>query len=485
MTVTTSGAHADEEPAGAAPSVPAAPPLQLTFPQPLVAPPPAPAPPPILRLDYNAPDPNRNALSHLRALANVAFANYAVFQYDWLTTQTWVYVTRDSLGTNLKVGPQWDTDKLPTNFFEHPYHGGLYFASARAAGLSFWESVPYTFLGSATWELFGETEPPSINDLIATSASGVVFGEVLYRLSSELLDDSSTGATRLFRELGAAVVSPTRGLNRLYSGAAWESGPPPEGGNALYGTLELGIDRLRTSSIAGKSRYTPTGLAALRFEYGDLLPKNGARTLKPFEYFEGYAAANMFDGPPSGAQAYMQGLLFGWSADVSHDEGDLRDNNVLGVVQSFDFQGADIAHFGCMSVGAGDYLVLRFAPRVRLRAGLDVDWTFLSGASTPFGSDGRSYNYGIGAALGTSLRLDLNRFGELGLRSKHYVTSIVGGQPGEEVIGYVRLWYGVDIVGPVGIGLSPTLVDRRSSYANGERAVGSSLETQFYLRIHD
>jgi len=41
------------------------------------------------------------------------------------------------------------------NQFGHPYQGGNYFSAGRANGLSFWESVPLTVLGSVTWEWLG------------------------------------------------------------------------------------------------------------------------------------------------------------------------------------------------------------------------------------------------------------------------------------------------------------------------------------------
>ena len=436
-----------------------------------------------LRLDYNAPDPNRTGLNYLRALANVGFANYAAFQFNWFAREDWANVSYDTLGKSLSAGFVWDGDKLPTNFFEHPYHGALYFTSARAAGLSFWESVPYAFIGSLSWELFGEAQPPSPNDLMSTSISGVILGEAFYRLSSEVLDDSASGGGRLLRELAAAAISPMRGWNRLYTGAAWQNGPPPERARLVRAEVKLGIDRFRTVDL--KSHYAPTALAAIGIEYGDLLPTNKDETLDPFEFFDLAVSANLSSGTLTGAEVYAQGLLYGWSSNITSDSDASRDNDVFGFVQSYDFQVSSIGQFGGMSIGPGNYIVWRFSPHRRLRIGADVDWTFLSGLTSPYATKGRDYNFSMGAALGTSLLLEMGKYGELGWRSKHYVTSVVDGEKGEDVAGYARFWYNLDVIDHFGFGISPTVFDRHSTYSNGQTVGGGALETQVYLRAHD
>jgi hypothetical protein len=94
---------------------------------------------------------------------------------------------------NLKTGWEWDTDRFGMNFFLHPYTGAGYFNSARANGYSFLESVPFAFGGSLMWEYFGENTLPSINDLINTTVTGAFLGEITYKLSSDFLDDITTG----------------------------------------------------------------------------------------------------------------------------------------------------------------------------------------------------------------------------------------------------------------------------------------------------
>ena len=51
-----------------------------------------------------------------------------------------------------------------------------------------------------------------------TTANGAFLGEIFYRLSSNILDDRTTGGNRVVREIAAGLIDPVRGLNRLLQG---------------------------------------------------------------------------------------------------------------------------------------------------------------------------------------------------------------------------------------------------------------------------
>ncbi len=123
---------------------------------------------------------------------------------------------------NLNTLPVWDTNQFTTNFIGHPYHGSIYFNSARTNGFNFYESILFTLGGSLMWEYLMETKPPSRNDLGATTFGGTAIGEISYRLSDLLLDNRSTGVNRFSRELLGALLSPARFITRLTNGEAWK-----------------------------------------------------------------------------------------------------------------------------------------------------------------------------------------------------------------------------------------------------------------------
>ena len=118
-----------------------------------------------------------------------------------------------SVRRNLRSSWTVENDPFKINQLGHPYQGSMYHGFARSAGLSYWESSLYTFAGSAFWEIAGETTQPSRNDQVASGIGGSFLGESLYRMASLLLERGE--GTKLWREVGAAAISPSLGFNRL------------------------------------------------------------------------------------------------------------------------------------------------------------------------------------------------------------------------------------------------------------------------------
>lgn len=116
-------------------------------------------------------------------------------------------VTRATIRHNLR-GP-WvvDDDPFEINQFGHPYQGAMYHNIARSNGLNYFQSMAYTFAGSAMWEIAGETTQPSFNDQVASGVAASFLGESLYRISRLALDRSN-GSPGPWRKLGAIIASP-------------------------------------------------------------------------------------------------------------------------------------------------------------------------------------------------------------------------------------------------------------------------------------
>jgi hypothetical protein len=436
---------------------------------------------PVAPADYNSPDPERAAPTYVRAAANVALVNWTVWQIAWLGDKDWVPVTRDSLRANLESGFEFDQDILQTNFFGHPYHGSLQFNGARATGLSFWESSLYTFAGSVTWELFAEREKPSLNDLFVTALGGIMLGEITHRLSSELLDERRRGGRRLLSELLGAMVDPLRGFERFTTRSAWREGSPPKR-HPLRFELELGVDRVSLTEQDGQLVGTrPALLFAADVHYGDLLPTPGRVGFEPFDFFELYAAANLLNSELSGAHVYSSALLSGVSLTLSRRGARVRDNDVFGFAMNYEYVGTNFTTYSGVGAGPVNKLVLRLDGRKRLTVSAGIDLVPILGAtSTRVGDTERDYNISAGFSPWSALDLRMGRFGELGLRLRHYVAKVVNGEPGEEAIGSMRVWFELPLFQGFGLGLAPTLVYRRGHYRDQPSYSAQQFSTQIY-----
>ncbi|ULT25990.1 DUF3943 domain-containing protein [Sphingobacterium sp. E70] len=156
----------------------------------------------------------------------------------------------------------WDDNLFATNQIAHPYHGQFYFNSFRSNNFSFLQSTLATVAGSYIWETAGETEPPSINDIINTSFGGTILGEMTHRLSHHVLARPSlTKGQRNKKEILAMLINPMNGLNRLLDGR-W--GNTTKGAvidsSLVHTEVELGIRRFdaKEHNVLSRGRMTST-----------------------------------------------------------------------------------------------------------------------------------------------------------------------------------------------------------------------------------
>jgi len=431
--------------------------------------------------DYNEADPHRGLSNHLRAVAGLFAINWVIWQYDWLSSQREIFfVTRETIVRNFKTGFVFDDNSFQTNFFGHPFHGSMYMGSARGAGLSYWEALPYPWLGSFLWEFTGERHLPAPNDWIATSWGGTVIGEAMFRLANEVFDDSLSGAPRLWSELGGTAVSPLYGLQRLTSGRTVADGPPPHH-RRLDAELMVGLNRVRLNAMGNEQKYDPGLFFAIDVEYGDLLPKPGENHVDPFEFFDLFAALSLSGGELGGSQLFIEAPVYGWNTYLSDPKGAHPDNNVFAITQFFDYQGANIVQFGGAGLGVGNYTVWRFNNDLRFRISANLQGAFLSGATSPFtAATGRTYNFAAGGTADVVSRLDSKTFGELGFRARQYLTWVIDGADGSEFTGYMRPWYQLPTFHHLSLGAAATLINRRGAYDDFGTVHGYSLSTELY-----
>ncbi|MCL7974437.1 MAG: DUF3943 domain-containing protein, partial [marine benthic group bacterium] len=129
------------------------------------------------------------------AVGEVTFINILVWSYnEYIRGADFTQVNPRSWWNNLEGGFTYDDNNFNTNMFAHPFHGSLYYNAGRSNGFNYWESLGFSLFGSLMWECCGETHPPAWNDWIATGVGGAAVGEMLYRVSGTVLDNTATGS---------------------------------------------------------------------------------------------------------------------------------------------------------------------------------------------------------------------------------------------------------------------------------------------------
>lgn len=306
-----------------------------------------------------------------------------VLKYDFCNVgfRSWKY--------NLKTGWEWDVDRFGMNFFFHPYSGAGYFVAARSSGWNYYESIPFAFAGSLMWEYFGETTLPAKNDIINTPVSGIFIGEILYRLSSNILDDRATGSNRWFRELAATLVSPTRAFSRLTTGALFRHTTKEiYQKEPLNITLFAGVRKVNDGARFGTGRMN--GTFDVLLDYGNPFEK---RSRKPFDYFKVRASLNLGAGRKILDNITGLGILAGKNVQVGPLEA------LLGVFHHYDYWDNKTFELGTMTFGGGIASKMPLFSGTHMYTAAHVGVVPFAGNSTRYGPDTsqfRDYNYGGG-----------------------------------------------------------------------------------------
>ena len=270
-----------------------------------------------------------------RASAEVVGMNIGLWAYDrYIQKGEFAYISWETIKENFRHGFEWDNDHLSTNMFAHPYNGSLFYNAGRSNGYNYWQSSLFAIGGSAMWEMFMEKEYPSTNDIIATPVGGAAIGEVLYRTSDLVIDDSSTGAERFGRELAGFIISPMRGFTRIITGRAWKHcttsgkrfGIPP-----VKMSLSLGT---RILFFRNEAYFIRGGLTGrINIEYGE---KFEGKTDQPYDYFTFLLDLDVIKTQPLLSRLEIQGRL------LSRELLDNKNSNLsLGLYQHFDYFDSD------------------------------------------------------------------------------------------------------------------------------------------------
>lgn len=329
----------------------------------------------------------------------------------WVFDEEWVRVSPETWKKNIEEGWEWDNDNFGTNFIGHPYGGALSFNAGRANGYNYFGSFLFSAGGSLMWEYFGETTRPSYNDIINTPINGSFLGEVMYRVSSNILDDRTTGGERFFRELTAGLIDPTRGFDRLVKGYTrrhvteeiYQTEP-------LNVTLYGGIHKRGTEQELFTSDMN--SVVSVQLDYGNPFEE---RHRKPFDLFRVRTELSFGEGPKIFDNLTGWGLLFGRASEGQ------TFSSMLGGFQYYDYWNNNVFEMASIAFGGAYITRLEFSENTNLYTSLHLGWVPLAGNSFERPdtlSEVRDYQYGTGAQgkfettlnLGNRLTLRFNAY---------------------------------------------------------------------------
>lgn len=331
----------------------------------------------------------------------------------YVVKASWAKTSIQTWKDNLHSRWVWDDDKFGVNFLIHPRAGSDYFNSARSNGYGYWASVPFTALGSLEWEYFGENTKPSRNDVINTSISGAFLGEVLYRISSSILDDTKRGRSRVFREILAGIVNPTRALNRLSDGKMFRVTPVGVyQEEPLNVSLSFGAHRVNTNDKIGTG--STNAIINLQMDYGDPFE---IRRRKPFDLFRLRLESRFGEDKHIVDNITGYGILFGKTFKSG------KHGILLGIFQHYDYWDNKVFELGTIGIGPGIISRVQIGTNSDWYSGLHFGGVPLAGNSTRFGPDTsefRDYPFGGGAEGRIEERLNLGNWVSIGFNGYYY-----------------------------------------------------------------
>ena len=342
-------------------------------------------------------------------------------------------VGKESWSNNLKNGWEWDVDRFGINFIGHPYSGTISFNAGRSNGYTYYQSFAFAVGGSLMWEYFCENTKPSYNDIINTPVNGAFIGELLYRLSSNILDDRTTGMQRVSRELLAGLINPMRGINRILQGKTFkrtnkEVYQKEPLNVTLYGGMHLINDGRKPELEKGST----SEMFNVQFDYGNPFEN---RSRKPFDFFK---LRTEFD---FGVGRKVLSNITGYGILTGKNVTDGKHSLLKGIFQYYDYWDNKTFELGVIAFGGGIFSKLPLSKTFVLYTNTHLAVIPFAGNSTHFGPDTsqfRDYNYGGGFEGKFESTLNLGKHATASMIYYYYFVHTYVGLPGNNFIGILK-----------------------------------------------
>lgn len=405
--------------------------------------------------------------------AEVVGLNFSVWAYsEYLTSEGWSNISWETIKNNFKSGFKWDVDGYLMNQFWHPYHGSNYYNLARSNGLGFWESAPYAFGGSLMWEYFMENEPPSYNDIVNTPVTGIILGEISFRVSNLIIDESTVGFERFLREFTSTLIDPMQGLNRMIRGDMWKAGVPNKR-SKFNVIVSSGVHNVFFSSKMNNSK----SYVALRADlnYGDQFSVSEHQ--KPFDYFTLHTEVNVAQGDNI-VGIFASGVL--WDNKLKLFE---NSKNIIGVYKEVDIHINTIYKLSATSVTGQIINTVPLSASVSMQNYFGLSAILMGGTNSHYASEaGKDYNIGPGASAKLGVKISFENFGEIYSNYKRYWIHTLSGADGEEFVGLLNIGINYQLLEKSYLGLDFLLYERFGDYKYYPDTQTANSALRFYIK---
>ena len=259
--------------------------------------------------------------------------------------------------------------------------------------------------GSYMWKIFGEKGTPEREDPINTTSTGIFLGEILYRLSSNVLDDRTRGGNRVFREIAAALLDPVRGFNRLVQGKTFRrTNKEVYEKEPVNISIYAGMRKVNdiTYDAFGNGPYS--GMINAQLDYGNPFE---IRTRKPYDFFKFRVDINFNVGRKWLDNVNGYGILFGKNIKLG------KMPLLIGGFQYYDYWDNKTFELGTLGFGGGVVSMLPLSKTSNLYSSIHLAVVPFAGSSRRAGPDMsqvRDYNYGSGFEARFESTINLNKY---------------------------------------------------------------------------
>lgn len=426
-------------------------------------------------------------LNHVLGFGEALASNVALALVNrYVRHAPYAYVTADSIYKNLTNPWVWDHDEFYMNQLGHPYQGSHYYMAAAANNLPFWEAALITVTNSAIWEIFAETDTPSINDIIVTPMGGITLGEIFHRLHFATKDVP----------ILPFLFSPMDSLNTLITGKPANT---PNGYVYSWDTTIFGGPIIESLSIdgttyPGNKAIRPFGVGVkLHIVYGD---PYGLVTTTPFSHFT-FNVGGMYSGQNNYLSVFTDGVLISFAPWQRQDI-----KTTMGMTLHYD------AIWGNKIAYSANSLAFTTKQKVNLPNNWDIqwnahlNWVVLSASDYYYLYNGiidpqvppevENRLYDIGTGLGTKLGFSVTQpvFGTFSLtylfNALWTIPATVpkGGSEGNSLIGIGDISYEHKVSGDTALGISYSTYLKKAFYKTVDDTFDFNQSINFYIRTY-